>query len=185
MRETLVLLHGFGGTRHTWDLLAARLERRTLPAARARPARARRRRRRRRSGHLRRLRRARARAQPRALRAVRLLAGRADRPAGGAGRARAGCAARARVHDRRHRAMRPSGRSGARPTAGWPRSWSAFPTRASSSAGAPSRCSPRIRLRWRSSHARTSAATARTRSPVLCAASAPGRWSRCGSGWAS
>lgn len=34
MRETLVLLHGFGGTRHTWDLLAARLEsERYLPLA--------------------------------------------------------------------------------------------------------------------------------------------------------
>lgn len=34
MRETLVLLHGFGGTRHTWDLLAARLQgERYLPLA--------------------------------------------------------------------------------------------------------------------------------------------------------
>ncbi len=185
MPETLVLLHGFSGTRRAWDGVIAAPRPRTLPAAGPRPP-----------GHGERPApqrpitfagcvRARARARPGALRAVRLLARRARRAARRARRARARRAARARLRAARASRTPPSAPRGARPTTVLADGWNGLRSRTSSSAGAPSRCSPATRPRSASSRARTSGATTRTRSRRRCAASAPGRWSRCGIGSAS
>ena len=112
---------------------------------------------------------ARARRQPRALRAVRLLARRARRAARRAGRARARGAAGAGRGQPRDRGSRASAPRGDARTARSPTISNAGPTRSSSSAGAPSRCSPTILPRSGRWRARISAATGPTRWPPSCA----------------
>ena len=115
MAETVVLLHGFAGTRHAWDLGRRPPRPGTLPAARAGSPRPRGGARRA-ADHVRRLRRGRRRAGARALRAVRLLDGRPDRAARRARAPRARRAARARREHGRDRGPGARGPSAAPPT---------------------------------------------------------------------
>ena len=184
MPESIVLLHGFGGTRHAWDGVVAHLDaQRYRPLALDLPGHGSAAAGRGRSPSPAAWRR--ARPQPGALHAVRLLARRAHRPARRADRTRPRGAAGAGVEHRRHRGSRPSASSAAAPTSASPASSRRSPTSASSSAGAPSRCSPPSRRRSPSSPARISAATAPARSRARCGASARGRWSPSGVGSAS
>ena len=185
MPTTVVLLHGFAGTGRAWDPVVARLDPERYTAAGARPARPRRRARRA-AGELRRLRRRRAGRAPDALRPVRLLDGRADRPARRAGGARARRAPAARRHHGGHRGRGRARGAPRRRRAPSPPSpttatieqfadrWAAQPL----FAGTP----PDAARIWREDLLRNDP---RALAAVAARASAAARWRRCGSAWAS
>ena len=106
----------------------------------------------------------------------------AHRSARRAGSARAREQARARLDLGGDRGRRRAGRAPPLRPPARRRARIGSRSRTSSSAGAPSRCSPANPPRSAASHAKISAATVPTRSPRRFEASAPGRWSRSGTG---
>jgi len=178
MPESVVLLHGFGGTHRAWDAVRRGARWGTLrPLAFDLP------------GHgeaadaARRSPSARASrtccAQPERFILLRLLAGRARRVARRAGRARARLAARARLEHPPAIENEDERADAAAPTTSSPISSNASHTSGSSSAGARQPLFAQDPPEVRALAARTSGATAPTRSPQCCAASALGRCSRC------